>query len=114
MADVLLIEVGTLVNPYAPQPPSISRQRKTAPLYVASAIVALIAFIVSGPGIVYVTSGLSSRMAGGRRYATYDAELYLLGISITPTTAQVLAFGVAPLMIALSIYRVFRGVRERR
>jgi hypothetical protein len=57
---------------------------------------------------------MSRRMASGPRYATYDPELYLFGISITPATAQILAFGVAPAMIALSAFLVFRGVRNRR
>ncbi|MFG0255367.1 MAG: hypothetical protein ACF787_09790 [Rhodopirellula sp. JB053] len=75
---------------------------------------ALIGFIIAGPGLVYATSDMSRRMASGRRYATYDPELYLFGISITPATAQILAFGVAPLMIALSAFFVFRGARNRR
>ncbi|SMP80432.1 hypothetical protein SAMN06265222_1534, partial [Neorhodopirellula lusitana] len=108
------IEVGSMVNPYDPPPQSTPKHRKTAPLFVASALVALIAFLISGPGILYATSDFSRRMAAGRRYATYDPELYLFGVSITPTTAQVLAFGVAPLLIALAVFLVFRGVRNRR
>ncbi len=53
-------------------------------------------------------------MATGRRYATYDPELYLLGISITPGTAQFLAFGVGPILMALSAYLLFRAVKDRR
>ncbi|WP_345689767.1 hypothetical protein [Novipirellula caenicola] len=75
---------------------------------------ALIGFIISGPGLVYLTSDMNRRVASGRRYAPYDPELYLFGISITPATAQILAFGVAPLMIAFSAFLVVRGARNRR
>lgn len=57
---------------------------------------------------------MSRRMASGRRYATYDPELYLLGVPISPNIAQILAFGIAPLLIALSAFLAFRAVRNRR
>lgn len=84
------------------------------PLFAAASLTALIAIIIAGPGLVYATSDMNRRMASGRRYATYDPELYLFGISITPSTAQILAFGVAPLLIALSVFLVYRGACTRR
>ncbi|EMI54147.1 putative membrane protein [Rhodopirellula sallentina SM41] len=75
---------------------------------------ALVGFIIAGPGIAYLTSDMNRRMAAGRRYATYDPELYLFGISIAPATAQLLAFCVAPLLMALSAFLVYRGVKHRR
>jgi len=75
---------------------------------------ALIGFVIAGSGLLYTISDMSRPMAPGRRYATYDPELYLLGISITPTIAQILAFVAAPLMIALSAFLAFRGARNRR
>jgi drug/metabolite transporter (DMT)-like permease len=53
-------------------------------------------------------------MVSGRRYATYDSALYLLGISITPATAQLLAFGVAPVLMGLSTFLIFRDLQNRR
>ena len=74
---------------------------------------ALVGLSVAGPGLAYLTSDMSRRMVSGRRYATYDPELYLFGTSITPVTAQLLAFGVAPVLLALSAFFVYRGIQNR-
>ena len=107
-------ETNAVVNPYDPPSQSTSNRRKSTPLFVAASLTALIGLIIAGPGLVYSISDMNRRMESGRRYATYDPELYLFGISITPTTAQILAFGVAPLMVAFSAFLVFRGARNRR
>ena len=107
-------EAHVFVNPYDPPTQSKPEPRKSTSLFAGASLVALFAFIIASPGLMYATSDMSRRMASGRRYATYDPELYLFGISITPTTAQILAFAVAPLMIALSVFLVFRGTRNRR
>ncbi|MCS7467850.1 hypothetical protein NZK35_14450 [Stieleria sp. ICT_E10.1] len=102
------------MNPYEPSTQSISKRRSTTPHFVVATVAALVGFVVAGLGLVYVTSEMNRRMVSGRRYATYDPELYLFHLSITPRTAQFLAFGVAPCMMALSVYMVFRGVKNRR
>ncbi|TWU48974.1 hypothetical protein Poly51_48780 [Rubripirellula tenax] len=107
-------EENAFVNPYDPPSQSATQRQKSTPFFVAASLAAFIGFVVAGPGLVYVTSDMNRRMASGRRYATYDPELYLFGVSITPTTAQVLTFGVAPLLIAFSVFLFFRGARNRR
>ena len=102
------------MNPYDPPSQSTLKRRKSAPRFVAASLAALIGFIIAGPGLLYTISDMSRPMTAVRRYATYDPELYLLGISITPTIAQILAFVLAPLMIALSAFLAFRGARNRQ
>jgi hypothetical protein len=82
------------------------------PFFAAAFLTGLIGIVIAGPGVVYVTSGMNRPMAPDSRYATYDPELYLCGIAITPATAHILAFGLAPLLIALSAFFVFRGARN--
>lgn len=74
---------------------------------------ALIGVPIAGPGLDYLISGMNRRTVSGRRYATYDPELYLLGNAISPATAQLLALGVAPLLLGLSAFLVYRGIRSR-
>jgi hypothetical protein len=81
---------------------------------VTAAFSALIAFVVASPGLAYLISSVSRPAVPGRRYATYDPELYLFGISITPATAQVFTFGIAPALIVLSAYLVVRGLQNGR
>lgn len=102
------------MNPYCSPSQSTSKRRDSITLLVVSALIALFGFIVASPGLVYITSDMGSPVVSGRRYATYDPELYLFGILLTPTTAQVLTFGVAPFLIALSAFLVVRVVKHGR
>lgn len=79
-----------------------------------ASVSALAGFVVAAPGLFYLISTMDHRVTSGRRYATYDPELYVSGIAVTSGTAQLLTFGVAPLLISLSAYLVFRGEKNRR
>lgn len=73
----------------------------------------MVGLAIAGPGLVYLISDMNRRMASGRRYATYDPELYLFGVPISPATGQLLALGVAPLLLGLSAFLVYRDIRNR-
>ena len=102
------------MNPYEPPSQATSKCRSSSRYFAMASMFALVGFVVASPGMIFLTSDMNRRMASGRRYATYDQELYLFGISITPGTAQFLAFGVAPFLMALSAFLVFRGKRNQR
>lgn len=75
-------------------------------------VTASVGFMLALPGLMYVASDATRRLASSRRYVTYDPEFFLFGISLTPATAQALALGVVPLMFALSVFLVLRGLRR--
>ena len=84
------------------------------PYLLMAFITALTGFVVASPALVYLTSDLSGQRSGVRRYATYDPELHLFGIELTPGFAQFLAFGVTPCLIVLSVSLFLRGLMHGR
>ena len=104
------------MNPYAtPSPCETASDSKSRTRHFASAaLLAFSGFVIGAPGFAYTTSDMNRRMASAHRYATYDPELSLFGISITPTSAQLLTFVATPTMLALAEFLVYRGIRLRR
>lgn len=104
------------MNPYeATSEGSIESVRRSGIWQFVTAILfVLSAIIVATPGFLYLIFFGNTGILGGRRYATYGGELWVFGISITPTVAQILALVVAPLLLAISLFLVCRGFSVRR
>lgn len=104
------------VNPYQAPTTSAARSGGLSPTkhFVLAVTSAIAGLSVAVPGIFYVSSGMNRQPGLASRYATYDPELYLFGVSITPATAQVLAFVAAPALVGYSAFLVYRGVRVGR
>ncbi|MEM6471362.1 MAG: hypothetical protein AAF802_17505 [Planctomycetota bacterium] len=98
-------------NPYQPPPnkkrPSDSR-KKFALLAAIAAL--LIGLMLIGPGLASLMIGEPPGMQG-KRYATYDHELFLFGIPMSLAAGRALSFGVGvPLLLIAAA--LFRGSRR--
>ncbi|MEO9590746.1 hypothetical protein [Rhodopirellula bahusiensis] len=82
--------------------------------WVLAALLLLVAGVISGPGVILAMSDAFRPASAGRQFATYDLELFLFGIPIAPSTARWLAFAVTPILIAIAIGLVWRGISVRR
>ena len=109
-------------NPYEPSPSPAAETTKTSrPRWalVASIVTGLFAIPIIGPGFAAFLMGFGFRGQSGRRYATYDHEIIILGVPVTPIVAYLVALMIGPLVMLLSFYclRVYwRGSwrKERR
>ena len=71
-------------------------------------------FVAAIPGMLYMVWAVPRWIGTGRRYATYDQDIYIGGISIGWGTVIVIAIIIAPLLLFLSIYLFFRGWMNHR
>ncbi len=79
-----------------------------------AAAFAVVAVFVTGPAVVYAMGGPGSQVASGRPFATYDTEVFLLGIAVTPGAGKVLAYIVSPVLLAISVLIAVREARACR
>ena len=103
-------------NPYQTPSEEGSKEARDAPVWYwfAASLFFLSAAVISSPGVVFGVTGAFRPNSGGRQYATYDPEVFLFGIPIMPSTAQWLAFAVAPALVAISIGLIWRGILVRK
>ncbi|MCM2372451.1 hypothetical protein [Aporhodopirellula aestuarii] len=108
--------MGSSENPYTPpQPrPTLSRRLPAGGHMLASSCLVLTAIILAGPGIVWQMHDMLRPASVGRRFATYDPEVMLFGLSISHETASWLAFGAAPVLLIAAIVIFYRGAVARR
>ncbi|PHQ37277.1 hypothetical protein [Rhodopirellula bahusiensis] len=105
-----------MTNPYQIPTEEANETPTRTPVWywVLAALLLLVAVVISGPGVILAMSDGLRPAPAGRQFATYDLELFLFGIPIAPSTARWLAFAVTPILIAIAVGLVWRGISVRR
>jgi hypothetical protein len=82
--------------------------------FVTAVFLTLVGLAIAFPTIAMWASNRLLPAMSTRRYATYDPEFYVFGISLTPEVAQRFTLGLAFLLIAFSGVLVLRGWQLRK